>query len=116
MRHPYITTAFARLRRAVLGAAVALAAFGAIGLAAGPADAGVAMPSLSAPAAAADIAAPSAALTENVRWVCGPFRCFWRPNWNNWYVPPYARGWGPPLRPNCFWRRGWGGGWAHVCP
>ena len=28
---------------------------------------------------------------QNVRWVCGPYRCWWQPN--------YYRGWG--------WRRGW---------
>jgi hypothetical protein len=27
---------------------------------------------------------------ENVRWVCGPYRCWWRPNYL--YARPY---WGP---------------------
>ena len=117
MRYPFISSAVASLRRAVFAAALAFAAFTAAGLASGTAEAGVAAPGLATPsAAAADLLAPATGLTETVRWVCGPFRCFWRPNWNNWYVPPYARGWGPPLRPNCFWRRGWGGGWVHVCP
>jgi hypothetical protein len=32
---------------------------------------------------------------ENVRWVCGPYRCWWRPNYYyGWYRP-----WG--------WRYGW---------
>jgi hypothetical protein len=115
MRRPFATSVLALLRRAVFAVALAFAAFTAVGLT--TAEAGVATPGLATPSAAAlDIVAPTTALTETVRWVCGPFRCFWRPNWNNWYVPPYARGWGPPLRPNCFWRRGWGGGWVHVCP
>ena len=29
--------------------------------------------------------------TENVRWVCGPYRCWWRPNYY-YGVRPY---WGP---------------------
>jgi hypothetical protein len=32
---------------------------------------------------------------QEVRWVCGPYRCWWRPG------PAY---WGP--RP--YWHRGWG--------
>lgn len=114
MRYPFVTSVLAQLRRVVFAAALAFVAFTAGGL--GSAEAGVATPGLATPAAAAvDVLAPSASLTEHVNWVCGPFRCFWRPNYS-WYVPPYARGWGPPLRPNCYWRRGWGGGWAHICP
>lgn len=42
-----------------------------------------------------------AAQVEQVRWVCGPYRCWWRPG-------PY---WGP--RPYWGWRRPyWGGGWG----
>lgn len=105
-----------RLRKIMLGATLALGTLAALG--AGKAEAGVAMPAVTMPAAVAaiDVVAPSVPLAENVRWVCGPWRCAWRPNWNYWYVPPYARGWGPPVRPGCFWRRGWGGGWVHVCP
>lgn len=116
MRNPFVTSALAGLRRAVLCAALALAALGVVGFGSGPAAAGVAVPSLAAPAAAVDLVAPPAPLAENVRWVCGPWRCFWRPNWTHWYVPPYARAWGPPVRPNCYWRRTWGGAWVHVCP
>lgn len=105
-----------RLRKSVITAALAatlaLGTLAAAGLSAGTAEASVASPMLGASVPAE---AGSALPVENVRWVCGPWRCFWRPNWNYWYVPPYARGWGPPLRPNCFWRRGWGG-WVHVCP
>ncbi|MCK0206981.1 hypothetical protein MWN33_02930 [Starkeya koreensis] len=103
------------LRRAVLAVALVLGAFSAAGLASGGAEAAVASPTLGA----AVPALPGTASTlpvENVRWVCGPWRCVWRPNWNYWYVPPYARGWGPPVRPGCFWRRNWGGAWVHVCP
>lgn len=99
-----------RLRGLVLAAAFAAATFVTTGLASSTAEAGVAMPAIGSA-----MPAVPALQTENVRWVCGPFRCFWRPNFNYWYVPPYARGWGPPVAPNCFWRRGWGG-WTHVCP
>jgi hypothetical protein len=33
---------------------------------------------------------------QDVRWVCGPFRCFWRPNYYGGYG---WRGYG--------WHRGW---------
>ena len=32
---------------------------------------------------------------EQVRWVCGPYRCWWRPNYYGYYGPR----WG--------WRYGW---------
>src|SRR5215831_10846124 len=36
---------------------------------------------------------------ENVAWVCGPYRCWWRPNY--WAGgPSWHRGWG--------WHRPWG--------
>jgi hypothetical protein len=43
-------------------------------------------------------------LIQDARWVCGPFRCFWRPNFYGAYgfYRPWW-GWGP--------RRGWG--WRH---
>lgn len=120
MRHLSLTSASiqSRLRRIMLGAALALGTFAAAGLGAGKAEAGVVMPAVTMPAAVAalDVVAPSVPLAENVRWVCGPWRCAWRPNWNYWYVPPYARAWGPPVNPGCYWRRTWGGGWVHVCP
>lgn len=51
---------------------------------------------------------PSDAATniEQVRWVCGPYRCWWRPN--------YYRSYGYGYRPYGFYpRRAWGGGWRH---
>src|SRR5437763_8570282 len=39
---------------------------------------------------------------QQVRWVCGPFRCFWRPNYYP-YHDGYA--WGGPR----FYGRPWGG-------
>jgi hypothetical protein len=42
---------------------------------------------------------------ENVRWVCGPYRCWWQPGWGpgwGWHRP---WGWGPG------WHRPWGPGW-----
>jgi hypothetical protein len=35
---------------------------------------------------------------QNVAWVCGPYRCWWRPNYWGW---GYRRWWGPR----------WGWGW-----
>ena len=42
-------------------------------------------------------AAPVTSNVQDVRWVCGPYRCWWAPG-------PYW-GYGPR------WRRGWG--WRH---
>jgi hypothetical protein len=47
---------------------------------------------------------------QDVRWVCGPFRCWWRPNWYRAYgfigpAPWIGRRWG------WGWRRGWRRGW-----
>jgi len=40
---------------------------------------------------------------QNVRWVCGPYRCWWRPNW---YGPRWYGGYGPR------WHRwGYARGW-----
>lgn len=48
----------------------------------------------------APIPADAATNVEQVRWVCGPYRCFWRPNYvyggYGYYPRPY-----------------WGGGWRH---
>jgi hypothetical protein len=53
--------------------------------------------------------------TEQVRWVCGPYRCFWRPNYWGYYRPYRPWGYYRPYRP---WRYGfyrpyrrWGWGW-----
>ncbi len=46
---------------------------------------------------------------EQVRWVCGPYRCWWRPGpyWGGWGGPSYAYYGGGP-----YWPWGWGGwGW-----
>ena len=59
---------------------------------------------------------------ENARWVCGPWRCWWRPNY--YYAPYYYRPWGYYHRPWGYgwhrgygwhggWHRGWHGGWHH---
>jgi hypothetical protein len=45
---------------------------------------------------------------ENVRWVCGPYRCWWQPNYYyggyNYYGPRrFYGGWG--------YHRGWGRRW-----
>jgi len=48
------------------------------------------------------------AQTEQVRWVCGPWGCRWRPNF--WGPRPYwGGGYGFYRRP--YWGGGWG--WRH---
>ena len=48
---------------------------------------------------------------EQVRWVCGPYRCFWRPNYYGYYGPrPFVGGYYGWHRG---WHGGWGGGWRH---
>jgi hypothetical protein len=44
--------------------------------------------------------APAAASAQQVRWVCGPYRCWWRPGPVYWGGPVWGPRWG--------WRRGWG--------
>jgi len=39
---------------------------------------------------------------EQVRWVCGPFRCWWRPNYYGYYGY-----YGYRHRPWWRWHRGW---------
>jgi hypothetical protein len=55
--------------------------------------------------------AKASAGIQQARWVCGPFRCFWRPNV---FVGP-GFGWRRPIynfyRPGWRWRRRWGWGW-----
>jgi len=41
---------------------------------------------------------------EQVRWVCGPFRCWWQPNYPQYYG--YYRGYRTFYRP-WRWHRGW---------
>jgi hypothetical protein len=79
----------------VLVAAVTL---GGVALASNPASA---MPNgLSA------LSEQQASDVQDVRWVCGPFRCWWRPNWYGGYGfvgprPWIGRRWG------WGWRRRW---------
>jgi hypothetical protein len=63
------------------------------------------------------VADPSLTIGEResatqVRWVCGPIRCVWRPG--RGFVPRFAI-WGPPRLPGCFYekrRRVW----VEICP
>jgi hypothetical protein len=61
-------------------------------------DSALAMPGLDP---GVSTAANAGAKVEQAGWVCGPYRCWWRPNY--WGGRP---GWGP--RPGWGWRRGWG--------
>ncbi len=65
----------------------------------GAACAGV-TPSLALPGVDRGVATAQAetAGAEQARWACGPFRCWWRPNY-------YGYGWGSG-------GYGWGGGWG----
>ncbi|MGU3492876.1 hypothetical protein ACLBXM_02435 [Xanthobacteraceae bacterium A53D] len=67
---------------------------------------------------AAPMSAATAPLVEQVAWVCGPNRCNWVAG-RRGPVPRWARGWGPPPRPGCYWaRQGRPNGpprWVQVC-
>jgi hypothetical protein len=48
-------------------------------------------------------------IVQNARWVCGPYRCWWRPN----FYPPYPY-YGGPVYGFYYGRPGWYGrpwGW-----
>ena len=79
-----------KIRLTIAGALLA----GTMALSAGQASA---MPALDH-----GLANAQAAQTEQVRWVCGPWGCGWRPG-------PYWGGYGF-YRPRPW---GWGGGWGH---
>jgi hypothetical protein len=80
-----------KIRLAIAG----IVALGGVALASATASA--AMPYGLASAAKPDLASS----IDQVRWVCGPFRCWWRPNYYGAY------GYGGPR----FYGRGWRGGW-----
>ncbi len=48
---------------------------------------------------------PAASMIQDVHWVCGPYRCWWRPNYYNYYGPPWRPYYHPYYRP--YYRR-WG--------
>jgi hypothetical protein len=76
---------------------------------------GVLMLALSSSADAALLGA-STLMPESatkVAWVCGPFRCVWRPGWHG-VVPAFAV-WGPPRLLGCFYERRHHH-WDEVCP
>jgi hypothetical protein len=52
----------------------------------------------------------------NVRWVCGPYRCAWIPNYRGRVVVyPHMRGWVRPPSPHCYYVQSFFG-WRLVCP
>lgn len=54
------------------------------------------------PAAPLGVTAQATANVQEARYVCGPYRCFWRPNYYAYYGPrPYYYG------PRWGYRRGW---------
>jgi len=56
--------------------------------------------------------APAATGAQQVRWVCGPYRCWWRPGPVFWGGPVWGPRWGWGPRPGWGWHRGWHGGWG----
>ena len=57
------------------------------------------------------------AATEQVRWVCGPYRCAYLPGYvGPVVVRPYMRAWVPPPRPYCHYVLRPAGRWVLVCP
>ena len=53
-------------------------------------------------------------VVQEAGWQCGPRRCVWVRNfWGP--VPGFAMGWGPPLRPDCYWKQNFRGKWKHKC-
>lgn len=51
-----------------------------------------------------------------VRWVCGPYKCAWIPNYAGPVVVyPHMRYWGAPPYPHCYYRRTLFG-WKLTCP
>ncbi len=79
----------------VKAAALAAVVLGGSALAAGSASA---MPVGVDPAVATG--SDVAPLAQQARWVCGPYRCFWRPNY--FVGRPFVG------RPYGYWGRGWG--------
>lgn len=55
--------------------------------------------------------ADRASNVEQVRWVCGPYRCWWRPNYYRAYGFYGPRFYGGGWRHG--WHRGWHRGWGH---
>jgi hypothetical protein len=49
-------------------------------------------------------------------WVCGPDECVWVHEHVTEVVPSFAFTWAPPIRPNCYWKRGIFGRWKFICP
>jgi hypothetical protein len=51
------------------------------------------------------VTAPAATDAQQVRWVCGPYRCWWQPGGYYYPGPRWGYGW------RGGWRGGWHGGW-----
>lgn len=54
--------------------------------------------------AAPELSAPT---IEKAYWVCGPYRCWWRPRWHYWHRRHYWRGyyWHRPYWRRHYWHR-----------
>jgi hypothetical protein len=77
-----------------------------VAAASSPASAGIMAP---------DLGKAGTSPLVQVHWKCGPWACHWVPNYRG-PIHPYARHWGPPRRPGCWWHRNYYGRWIAVCP
>jgi hypothetical protein len=60
-------------------------------------------------------AAATSGVTD-VRWVCGPYRCAWIPNYRGRVVVyPHMRAWVRPPSPHCYYHHGLFR-WELICP
>jgi hypothetical protein len=85
---------------------IALAAGTLLGSASLIAPIASAMPTSGLAAASNQLAAD----LQNVAWVCGPYRCWWRPNYRGPY--PYSGGYGVSAAPGLYPYHRWGGWWG----
>ena len=93
------------MKRAIAGSLIAAALV--LGFNVQPASAVV------SPVSAA-VEAPT--LVESARWVCGPYRCYWQPNYVGPFpFYPWATGWGPPRHSRCYYAKRPSGRWVLVC-
>ena len=68
---------------------------------------------VSTPAVVGAIATMPAQATP-VHWVCGEFRCVWKPD-HRGPIHPWAREWRAPRHANCVYERVGRGPWIEVC-
>ena len=53
-------------------------------------------------------------VVQKAAWDCRGRRCTWLPGYRG-PIPGYARTWGPPRFPHCYWKKGLLGRWKYKC-